>query len=133
MIDHVVSDLIERTKSRLEELEPSSIDDIRNAQAEIVGFSDEVRQKHVSLKRFLNKQLYQHEKVQSMTRQARAMIERLFDRYMSDPEQMSREFADRASREEKPRVVSDYIAGMTDRFAIAEHERLEQGAATRFP
>ncbi len=124
MIDTVVTDLIEQTTSRLDELKPSSIDDIRSQEAPIVGFSAEVFEKHLSLKRFLSKNLYQHEKVLSMTGKAKGMLEQLFGRYMNDPQQMPAEFADRAGSEDKPRVVADYIAGMTDRFAIAEHARL---------
>jgi dGTPase len=65
-----------------------------------------------------------------MTGKAKRMIEDLFERYMSDPRQMSGEFADGATSEDarpaaKARVVADYIAGMTDRFAIAEHDRLK--------
>lgn len=124
MINTVVTDLIEHTTSRLDELMPSSIDDIRSHKAPIVVFGAEVFEKHLSLKRFLNKNLYQHEKVLSMTGKAKGMLELLFGRYMNDPQQMPAEFSERAGSEDKPRVVADYIAGMTDRFAIAEHERL---------
>ena len=61
-----------------------------------------------------------------MTGKAQAMIEVLFERYMSDPAEMPSEFSDRAAgnMETRARVVADYVAGMTDRFAIAEHDRL---------
>jgi dGTPase len=123
MINVVVSDLIAQTRSRLEELKPSSIDDVRDQPANIVGLGDDVFEKHTKLKRFLHKNLYRHEKVQSMTGQARNMIKVLFARYMNDPGEMPEEFAERACVD-KARVIADYIAGMTDRFAIAEHERL---------
>jgi dGTPase len=124
MINTVVSDLIEHTTSRLEALKPTSIDDIRDQGTTIVGLGDETLEKHKKLKQFLNRNLYQHEKVQSMTSQAKAMIEVLFDRYTNDPQQLPGEFQERAKVEGKPRAVADYIAGMTDRFAIAEHDRL---------
>jgi len=124
MINTVVSDLIANTKTRLEQLGPKSIDDVRDQRADIVGLSDELLDKHQSLKKFLYKNLYQHEKVLGMTGQAKARIEALFSRYIEDPKQMPEEFQKRASAEGKPRAVADYIAGMTDRFAIAEHERL---------
>jgi dGTPase len=132
IINTVVSDLIDRTASRLEELKPSSIDDVRSESAPIVGFSEEVLEKHTELKRFLLRNLYQHEQVLSMTVEAKRMIEVLFDCYMSDPREMPAEFADRADDADgneagKARVVADYIAGMTDRFAIAEHQRLMNG------
>lgn len=129
MINTVVTDLIDQTASHLDELKPSSIDDVRSERAAIVGFTDEVFEKHTNLKHFLNKNLYQHEKVLGMVGEAKGMIEVLFDLYMTDPEEMPAEFAGRASADDrdqtgKARVVADYVAGMTDRFAIAEYERL---------
>lgn len=129
MINYVVSDLIDQTTLRLNELRPSSINDIRAQRVPIVGFSNEVHEKHMNLKFLLNKHLYHHQKVLSMVDEAKGIIEVLFDRYMSNPEKMPSEFSDRARihdkyQTRKARVVADYIAGMTDRFAIAEHERL---------
>ena len=125
MINLVVSDLIEQTAKRLDELRPSSIDDVRLQKTAVVGMSDKVFDKHLSLKRFLNKNLYQHENILRMTSEAKGMVERLFERYMADPKEMPAEFSQRADADSKPRVVADYVAGMTDRFAIAEHERLK--------
>jgi len=129
MINYVVSDLIDQTTLRLNELRPASINDIRAQRVPIVGFSNEVHEKHMNLKLLLNKHLYHHQKVLSTMDEAKGMIEVLFDRYMSNPEKMPSEFAARARihdkhQTRKARVVADYIAGMTDRFAIAEHERL---------
>ena len=103
MINLVVSDLIEQTSIRLDDLEPTSIDDVRAQIAPIAGLSDEILEKHLSLKRFLNKNLYQHEKVLSMTGEAKGMLELLFERYMADPQQMPAEFAERAGKDDKPR------------------------------
>ncbi len=127
MIDKVVTDLIDNTMRNLKLAAPQSIDDVRNAESALVTFSDEVYELHTSLKRFLNRALYKHEKVREMTDKAKLMVEILFARYMSDSGQMPEEFTIRAGADDaagKARVVADYIAGMTDRFAIAEHERL---------
>ena len=129
MINTVVTDLIDQTALRLNGLKPSSIDDVRSESAPTVGFSDGIFEKHTSLKRFLNRNLYQHEKVLGMVGEAKGMIEALFDLYMTDLEEMPAEFAGRASADDrdqtgKARVIADYIAGMTDRFAIAEYQRL---------
>ena len=126
MINKVVTDLIETTREKIESADPSSIDDVRNLKEPLVAFSEQVYAEHIELKRFLNKNLYQHEKVLSMTGKAQAMIEVLFERYMSDPAEMPNEFSNRAAGniETRARVVADYVAGMTDRFAIAEHDRL---------
>jgi len=126
MINKVVTDLIETTRARIEASDLKSIDDVRNLSHTLVAFSDEVYAEHTELKRFLHEYLYQHEKVLSMTGKARVMLEVLFERYMSEPREMPDEFFRRAGADEvtRARVVADYIAGMTDRFAIAEHERL---------
>jgi dGTPase len=125
MINKVVTDLIETTRSNIESASPQSIDDVRARQEPLVTFSEGVYAEHQELKRFLNKHLYKHEKVLSMTGKAQKMIEVLFERYMAEPDEMPAEFSARATDElGKARVVADYIAGMTDRFAIAEHERL---------
>ena len=126
MINRVVTDLIETTRKKIELESPGTIDDVRNLQDPLVAFSDEIYAEHTELKRFLHKFLYQHEKVLRMTGKAKKMIEVLFERYMLKASEMPKEFFDRAGNEERirARVVADYIAGMTDRFAIAEHDRL---------
>lgn len=129
MIDKVVTDLIDNTARRLQSLAPASIDDVRGLEDPVVVLSDGVFEDHKALKRFLNQQLYRHAKVTEMMDKAKLMIEVLFERYQSDPARMTEEFASRATAHgtdetSKARAVADYIAGMTDRFAIGEHERL---------
>ena len=129
MINKVVTDLIDNTQRRIDSIAPGSIQDVREHQEPTVALSEEVFAMHTALKQFLNKQLYRHDKVREMTDQAKAMIAVLFDRYMDDPGQLPAEFSARANADggtasEKARVVADYIAGMTDRFAIAEYDRL---------
>lgn len=123
MIDTVVTDLIETTRKNLLAENPDSIDDVRDAAGPLVKFSDEIYDQHTSLKRYLNQSLYRHDKVRVMTDAAREMVEILFERYMSDITLMPEEFSERAAGD-RARAVADYIAGMTDRFAIAEHDRL---------
>ena len=127
MIGHVVDDLIETTSAALAAAAPGSIDDVRGLGKPIVSFSNRVHDKHLGLKKFLRENLYRHEQVRSMNEQTQAMIEVLFDRYMRNPDEMPASFVDRASGDETERArgVADYIAGMTDRFAIAEHDRLK--------
>jgi dGTPase len=129
MIDRLVTDLIENTRSELMRLQPLSIEDVRQQPRPIVRFSDRVFEEHTQLKRFLNENLYRHDKVRIMTDRAKVTVRELFDQYMRAPVQMAPEFlrkaeAGRGDEGRKARVVADYIAGMTDRFAIAEHERL---------
>lgn len=125
MIGTVVGDLIEETARRLKESAPKSIDEVRTAGKQLVSMSDEVYEQHVALKRFLHKHLYSHEKKLAMTREVQAMIRDLFSAYMEDPRRMPEEFSVAASKDDetdRARVVADYIAGMTDRYAIAAHE-----------
>jgi dGTPase len=129
MINKVVTDLIDTTQQRIDTIAPGSIQDVREHKEPIVALSEEVFEMHTSLKRFLNTHLYQHNKVREMTDKAKTMVEVLFERYMTDPLQLPADFAARASAKgdvasEKARVVADYVAGMTDRFAIAEYDRL---------
>jgi len=126
MIGHVVTDLIESSKARIEQLAPASIADVRAQAKPLVGFSDVVLEQHTELKEFLRQNLYRHEQVRAMNQQTQEIVEVLFERYMEDPGRMPEDFEQRASASEaaRARAVADYIAGMTDRFAIAEHERL---------
>ena len=127
MINLVVTNLIATTQANIDAAAPRSIEDVRNHDGPLVTFSDDIYQQHTELKRFLNKALYQHEKVREMTVKAQAMIDDLFHRYLAAPTEMPAEFADRSrsgDQQARARVVADYIAGMTDRFAIAEYERL---------
>ena len=127
MIDTVVTDLIETTKRNIDAAGPQSIDDVRKSGAALVAMSDKIHEQHVSLKRFLSRHLYRHEKKLDMTHRAQRIVRELFDIYRSDLGELPAEFAEKAEpRDEagRARVVADYVAGMTDRFAIAEHERL---------
>jgi len=127
MIGRVVTDLIDVTRQHLAELQPQSIGDIRAQAKPLVTFSDRVFRQHKDLKRFLLSNLYRHDKVREMTDHAKVMAGLLFQRYMEDAGLMPPEFAKRAAdgaQAGKARVVADYIAGMTDRYAISEYQRL---------
>ena len=127
MINQVVTDLIDATAGRLRELAPESIEDIRACEQPVVAFSETTHQQHQSLKRFLMKNLYKHEKVRKMTDEARAMLQHLFRSYFGRPIEMPEEFTALAlggDDARRARTVADYIAGMTDRYAIAEYRRL---------
>jgi len=128
MINRVVTDLIETSRDRIEEAGPESIDEVRSADRRLVGFSSEVEALHLSLKRFLNEHLYGHEQKLAMTEKVQGVLRELFAAYMADVTRMPEEFASAAGdRDEsrRARVVADYIAGMTDRYALKEHERLQ--------
>ncbi|MFY8085923.1 MAG: deoxyguanosinetriphosphate triphosphohydrolase, partial [Rubrivivax sp.] len=87
----------------------------------MAGLSPDLRTQTAALKRFLFRHLYRHPRVTFMTDKARLVVAELFDFYLNKPNEMTSDFAGVADR---PRAVADYIAGMTDRFALREHERL---------
>jgi dGTPase len=127
MIGTVVTDLIENTKRNIEEAGPASIDDVRQAGRALAGMSEEVHAEHLALKKFLNRHLYRHEKKLAMTARVQTILRTLFARYMDDTSLLPEDFVKAAAGQDeasRARVVADYIAGMTDRFAMREHERI---------
>ena len=124
MIGAVVTDLVEETRRRLEEAQPASIDDVRDAGRVLVSMSDAMHGQHLSMKKFLGQHLYSHEQKLEMTARAQRIVEDLFTAYSDDVERMPRQYADAAvslEGAERARIIADYIAGMTDRYAIAAH------------
>ncbi len=131
MINHVVTDLIANTQRNLVATGVASIEDVRARGRPLVGFSEGVAAEHQELKVFLRRSLYGHERVLSRNARARQVLEKLFNRYMDDIRAMPAEHAARArawaarrGEAGKARAVADYVAGMTDRYAISAYRRL---------
>ena len=122
MINVLVVDLCETSSANITKLNPKTIDDIRQAPY-LAGFSEGMAAKNLALKQFLRKNLYQHYKVNRMSAKAARIIRELFAVFLADIGLMPHEFQESA-KQDKARAVADYIAGMTDRFAIREHKRL---------
>jgi dGTPase len=122
MINSLVMDLTRQSQTNIAQHQPQTIDDIRMLPA-LIGFSPEMQSRQAELKRFLRKNLYQHYRVNRMSVKAKRIIRELFDVFMSDVTLMPSEYQDR-SNEDSARAVADYIAGMTDRYAIREYQRL---------
>ncbi|HEY0563878.1 MAG TPA: deoxyguanosinetriphosphate triphosphohydrolase [Methylophilus sp.] len=122
MINALVVDLCETSTHNIHALNPSTIDDIRLAPY-LIGFSPGVTAKNQQLKQFLRQHLYHHYKVNRMSTKAMRIILELFQAFIQDTNLMPTEHQ-LAAKEDKARAVADYIAGMTDRFAIREHRRL---------
>ncbi|TFY99607.1 deoxyguanosinetriphosphate triphosphohydrolase [Ramlibacter rhizophilus] len=120
MLSAQVHDVIDSTAQALQEARVASAEDVRRA-ATLVGFSEPMRQRSAALKQFLLHQLYRHPQVQDMTGRARRVVRDLFGVYVQSPSEMPEAYA---RADDLPRAVADYIAGMTDRFALREHERL---------
>ncbi len=131
MINYVVSDFIRTTQEHLNEVRPRSIDDVRALRKPLALLSDACYEEHLELKSFLREHVYRHYKVLRMTSKARRVLQQLFEAFFKDVSLMPTEHRDHALHAEsqhghsgRARAVADYIAGMTDRFAILEHKRL---------
>jgi dGTPase len=131
MINRLVCDLVDTSLRRIGDADPRCPDDARDQAAPLITFSEQMRRDSLELKRFLREHLYRHEQVVRMTQKADRIIGFLFTAYTADisllPEEhqaQARRFAERQDEAGRARAVADYIAGMTDRFAIAEHSRL---------
>ena len=122
MINTLVTDLIAQTEQNIRAQAPQNVDDVRAAKR-LVAFSAEMHDFNRELKAFLRTHLYRHYRVMRMTAKARRIIGDLFAAFMDDPRLLPPQFAphDEAQR---ARSVADYIAGMTDRYAIREHRRI---------
>ncbi len=131
MINRQVADLIEHTREAIAGAAVNSTDAVRNHREVLVAFSPAMRDMHLELKRFLRTHLYQHYRVQRMTAKARKVVRELFDAFADDarllppdPYARAAHYQVNAGTDGRARAIADYIAGMTDRYAIAEHERI---------
>jgi dGTPase len=131
MIDEVVTDLVDTTRSALAERKPADIEVVRSLSRPLVSLSNTINVRHRVLKDFLNNSLYRHERVQAMSLRAHDVVSGLFECYMNDVRAMPRQHASRAADWEREtgnmgraRAVADYVAGMTDRYAYSAYRRL---------
>src|SRR6516165_4779455 len=127
MIDRMVGDLIAETGSRLAAGGINSADAVRTLGAPVVAFSNEMQRNDRALKDFLLERMYRHYRVNRMSSKAHRVVHELFALYLAEPQCLPREWQDLAAGPDQPRtarVAADYLAGMTDRFALDEHHRL---------
>jgi dGTPase len=120
MLSEQVYDVIDTTRAAIAAAGIQTADEARLAGS-LVRFSDEMKTRSSELKKFLFASLYRHPQVTQIMGQAQQAVRELFEAYLLQPQEMRAEFA---AREDRHRAVADYIAGMTDRFALREHERL---------
>ena len=120
MLSAQVYEVIDATRAAIRSVQPASADDVRAAMP-LVCFGEAMAAQSAELKRFLFRNLYRHDQVMQTTQQAREIVRGLFQAYLANPQEMQAGFA---SRPDRARAVADYVAGMTDRFAVREHERL---------
>jgi dGTPase len=122
MINTLVTDLCSTSSQKIENANPKTIADVRKLPP-MIAFSSEMHEDQLSLKRFLRSKLYQHYRVNRMSAKANRIITELFNAFVADIKLMPDDFREKATKN-KPRAVADYIAGMTDRYAIREHQRI---------
>ncbi len=122
MINALVTDLIQQTERNIRKFAPESVEDVRSTQS-LAAFSPEMQELNSELKSFLRTKLYRHYQVMRMTAKASRIIKELFQAFLEDPRLLPPQF-NMATGSKQARAVADYIAGMTDRYAIREHRRL---------
>lgn len=123
MITAMTADLVETSSRLLLEAGVKSIDDVRAAPP-LIRFSDTMRAETTALKRFLYANLYRHFQVNRMRVKASRIVRELFDAFLTDPVLLPNDYQVEGDPSKQARKIADYIAGMTDRFAIREHRRI---------
>ena len=133
MIDYIVSDLIETSKDLIGKYKPASVDSIRECGKSLIKMSQTTEKEHNNLKKILRKNLYQHEQVNLMSQRATETVKYLFNIYMEQPIFLTDELHMKITKDSrikgeqrKARIIADYIAGMTDRFALSEYKRISE-------
>ncbi|MBL8907951.1 MAG: deoxyguanosinetriphosphate triphosphohydrolase [Rhizobiales bacterium] len=127
VISAMVGDLLAETNSRAARFTPGSADAVRSLGEPLVAFSLQMRENNRVLQAFLSKRMYRHERVLAITDRARRVIRDLFEAYMADPELLPKDWREDSFTDDRSRFarqVCDFIAGMTDRYALDQHKRL---------
>ncbi|PWR24859.1 deoxyguanosinetriphosphate triphosphohydrolase [Zavarzinia aquatilis] len=127
LIGRMIDDVLTETRARLAALNPASVEAIRHHHRPVVAFSEKMAEQDRALKAFLWSRMYRHDRVNRMTSKARRCVRDLFGLLLAEPQCLPGDWARRAEGPGTPRtarLVADFIAGMTDRFAIEEHARL---------
>jgi dGTPase len=126
MINLMVENLVENSQRLIDAAGVKSINDVRTANSQLISLTDAMREYHIEMKQFLRNNLYHHEHVKKMTDNAKVVIRSLFESYSNNPENLPEQLNSSSTNTELFRHISDYIAGMTDRFAISEYKRITQ-------
>jgi dGTPase len=129
VITRFIEDAIGESGRRIAAAKVMSPEAVGAAGQTLIGHSAAVEAADRDIKAFLFARMYRHPEVRKVRDRADAIVRRLFKAYMTDPSAMPADWAAKAGQGERARAVADYIAGMTDRFAIAEHDRLFDGAS----
>jgi len=124
LINNQVTDLIENSQSKIKKFKIRTCEDSKRRPAKIIAFSKNMSERRKPLRSFLLENLYQHYRVMRMSDKAERFIKKLFEIYLSKPKQLPTRFQKKLGGETPHRVICDYIAGMTDRYALDEYKKL---------
>jgi dGTPase len=128
LISHLIGAVIMEAHRRLARVQPASAQDVRNQSEALIAFPDETRDAEAAIKAFLKRRMYRHERVMRVMRDAEQLVFDLFARYQGNPAALPAEWLPPESRSEdeagRARRIGNFIGGMTDRFALTEHQRL---------
>jgi len=127
LLNHLVTDLVEATAQRLDDARPADVDAVRAAPRRWLDYSPALAKGLRELKEFLHRNLYYHPHVVATTEKAERVLEELWRVYRSDPSKVPPQVRAYFVADGEARAIADYVAGMTDRFALAEHRRLTHG------
>ncbi len=128
LISHLIGAVVLEADRRIKVMRPASVDDVRNQSEALIAFPIDTAQTEAAIKAFLKIRMYRHERVMRVMRDAEQLVFDLFARYEADPSALPAEWLPRESQAEtaaeRARRIGNFIAGMTDRFALTEHQRL---------
>ncbi len=124
LIGHLIMDLVDQTRKNISEAGITTQEAVRTHSGNLVMFSSETAARNRELKRFLYKNLYRHYKVERMRIKAERFLTMLFENYLQNPTLLPSSYQEKYEQYGRERVVCDYIAGMTDRYALDEYKRL---------
>jgi dGTPase len=123
IFDHLVGDLITNTKQRIEQAGVHSLEQVRRHPQRLAAFSRQVEQERAQIKNFLYENLYYSPALAAEKEDAERIITELFAHWMEEPDDLPRNYREKAEREPLPRIICDYIAGMTDPFIYQQYEK----------
>jgi len=124
LIGHLINDVVSSSEENIKQNQIKTIEDVRSVNKILISYSPQVGKKTAELKDFLQKNVYQHYKVERMRVKAERYVTLLFETYRDNPSLLPQKYIERIGSEPKERIICDYIAGMTDRYALDEYKKL---------
>jgi len=124
LIGYLILDLVNETERNISRFKIETLEDVRNAKARLVAFSSDTAKKSQQLKNFLLENLYNHYRVKRMSSKAKMVVDGLFRAYVENAMLLPKKYQKKLEEESQERIICDYLAGMTDRYALEEYKKL---------